>query len=75
MIRTPISSHPDWKDPLTLPISSKEAPAHEGKGKVEDPLTKEGIVGTFCRAMGTIQNAMDLTCLMFMKRYATTAII
>ena len=53
-------SHPDWKDPLTLPTSSKEAPAHEGKGKVEDPLTKEGIVGTFCRAMGTIQNAMDL---------------
>ena len=55
-----LSSHPDWKDPLTLPTSSKEAPAHEGKGKVEDPLTKEGIVGTFCRAMGTIQNAMDL---------------
>ena len=52
-------AHPDWKDPMALPTSSKEAPAHEGKGKVEDPLTKDGIVGTFCRAMGTIQNAID----------------
>ena len=39
---TYLSAHPDWKDPLSLPTSSKEAPAHEGKGKVEDPLTKEG---------------------------------
>jgi putative DNA primase/helicase len=55
-----LAAHPSWKDPLALPTSSKEAPPHEGKGKVEDPLTKEGIVGTFCRAMGTIQNAIDL---------------
>ena len=55
-----LARYPSWKDPLSLPTSSKEAPAHEGKGKVEDPLTKEGIVGTFCRAVGTIQNAIDL---------------
>ena len=55
-----LATHPNWKDPLALPTSSKEAPAHEGKDKVEDPLTKQGIVGTFCRAVGTIQNAIDL---------------
>ena len=54
-----LARHPDWTDPLLLPTSSKEAPPHEGKAKAEDPLAKEGIVGTFCRAMGTIQNAID----------------
>ena len=38
-----LAAHPTWKDPLSLPTSSKEAPAHEGKDKVEDPLTKQGI--------------------------------
>ena len=53
-----LSRYPTWNDPLSLPTSSKEATPHDKK-KVQDPLTKEGIVGTFCRAMGTIQNAID----------------
>ena len=55
-----LAKYPDWEDPTTLPITVKERPLHENAGKkAEDPLTKKGIVGTFCRAMGTVQNAMD----------------
>ena len=55
-----LAKYPDWEDPTTLPITVKERPLHENAGKkAEDPLMKKGIVGTFCRAMGTVQNAMD----------------
>lgn len=55
-----LSKYPFWKDPSKLPTTIKEKPLHEKAGqKVEDPLTKEGIVGTFCRAIGSIQNAID----------------
>ena len=53
-----LAKYPDWEDPTTLPITVKEKPLHSGK-KAEDPLTKKGIVGTFCRAMGTVQNAIE----------------
>lgn len=48
-----LSTHPDWKDPLTLPLhfSEKEQQSREYK-KQEDPLTKDGVIGTFCRAYG-----------------------
>lgn len=48
-----LEAHPDWKDPTTLPLhfSEKEQQSREHK-KHEDPLTKDGIVGTFCRAYG-----------------------
>lgn len=55
-----LAEHPTWKDPTTLPTTVKEAPKHTGNGKVEDPTAKEGIVGVFCRAVGTIQNAIDI---------------
>ena len=55
-----LAKYPNWKDSASLPITVKERPLHERTGKkVEDPLTKTGIVGTFCRAMGTVQNAID----------------
>ena len=55
-----LAKYPDWKDPTKLPTTIKEAPIHDRAGaKVEDPYSKDGIVGTFCRAMGSIQNAMD----------------
>ncbi len=55
-----LSRYPTWKDPTTLPTTLKEKPLHEKSGsKVEDPLKKEGIVGAFCRAVGTIQEAID----------------
>lgn len=53
-----LAAHPTWKDPLSLPTSSKEPIPHVGKSKVEDPLKKEGIVGTFCRAF-PMQAAID----------------
>lgn len=48
-----LSAYPDWKDPTTLPLhlSEKEQQNRQQK-KQEDPLTKDGIVGTFCRAYG-----------------------
>ena len=55
-----LSRYPTWTDPTTLPTTIKEKPLHERAGqKVEDPYSKEGIVGAFCRAVGTIQNAID----------------
>ncbi len=54
-----LAKYPNWKDPTSLPTTIKEKPLHERAGmKVEDPLIKQGIVGTFCRAVGTIQNAI-----------------
>lgn len=45
-----LADYPDWRDCSKLPYSKreKEVRARDGK-KQEDPLTKEGIVGTFCR--------------------------
>ena len=45
-----LAAHPSWTDPLSLPTSAKEPAPHISSGQVEDPLKKEGIVGTFCRA-------------------------
>lgn len=45
-----LEDFPNWQDCSTLPTSSRERQvrANEGK-KQEDPLTKQGIVGAFCR--------------------------
>ena len=46
-----LAKYPTWKDPTSLPTMIQERPLHENAGqKVEDPLQKDGIVGTFCRA-------------------------
>ena len=46
-----LEKYPTWKDPSSLPTLIQERPLHERSGqKVEDPLEKSGIVGTFCRA-------------------------
>ena len=46
-----LAAHPDWQDVTTLPVSPDEKKefARQQK-KQEDPLTKTGIVGNFCRA-------------------------
>ena len=55
-----LSKYPHWRDPTSLPMTMKERPLHERAGQqVEDPLEKEGLVGTFCRAMGTIEEAIE----------------
>ena len=48
-----LAEHPGWEDYSNLPMSGREKKlhAHDGK-KQEDPLTKDGIVGAFCRTYG-----------------------
>lgn len=48
-----LEKHPDWKDCSLLPTSSRESTVRESAKKPqEDPLTKPGTVGVFCRAYG-----------------------
>lgn len=48
-----LEKHPDWKDCSLLPTSSRESIVRESAKKPqEDPLTKPGTVGVFCRAYG-----------------------
>ena len=43
--------HPNWKDTSLLPTSSRESHVHlPSDKKQEDPLSKPGVVGAFCRA-------------------------
>lgn len=46
-----LAAHPNWKDCSLLPTSSRESSvrSYDGK-KQEDPLSKPGVVGAFCRA-------------------------
>lgn len=46
-----LSNYPDWRDPTKLPKSPGESDAITNSlKKQEDPLTKDGIVGDWCRA-------------------------
>ncbi len=48
-----LENHPDWKDCSLLPTSSRESTVRESAKKPqEDPLTKPGTVGVFCRVYG-----------------------
>lgn len=53
-----LARYHDWHDASTWPVSSRRSVAerHAG-GKVEDPLSKRGIIGAFCRTY-TIQDAI-----------------
>lgn len=45
-----LAQFPNWKDYSSLPTSSKEIKGYNTtSSKQQDPLTKEGIVGAFCR--------------------------
>ena len=53
-----LSKYPGWQDCTKLPTSKREKQLHAGIGKKqEDPLTKDGIVGAFCRTY-TIHEAI-----------------
>ena len=53
-----LAAHPDWKDCTKLPIApSEKAIVDRERKKQQDPLTKDGMVGTFCRTY-TIQEVM-----------------
>lgn len=54
-----LSRYDDWQDESTWPVSSRQsAVEHHGSKEMADPLTKPGIVGTFCRAYG-MADAID----------------
>jgi putative DNA primase/helicase len=55
-----LAGHPGWKDPIYLPCSPRETKAgRPGAAAVQDPLTKDGIVGFFNRAYYPISKALE----------------
>ena len=55
-----LSRHPEWHDPLALPVSPGESKERAvGGNKVKDPLAKEGAVGAFNRVYYPIQRAVE----------------
>lgn len=55
-----LSAHPEWTDPTMLPTSSRESKANTAKQqKAADPLTKDGVVGTFNRTYYPITKAIE----------------
>jgi predicted P-loop ATPase len=54
-----LEKYDDWRDASTWPVSSRQSKAVQKAAKqVADPLTKEGIVGVFCRTYG-IREAIE----------------
>lgn len=54
-----LAAHPNWRDCSLLPTSSRESTVRsQTAAKQEDPLEKEGVVGSFCRAY-PIEEAID----------------
>lgn len=55
-----LAKYADWHDVSNYPVSSRQSDiiAHTVKEKQQDPLTKEGVVGAFCRAY-TIQRVIE----------------
>ena len=48
-----LAAHPNWKECSLLPTSSRESAVRKQEAtKQEDPLTKTGVVGAFCRTYG-----------------------
>ena len=55
-----LSVHPEWTDPTRLPTSSRESKANQvTQQKVQDPLEKEGTVGTFNRVFFPVTRALE----------------
>ena len=56
---TYLAMYDDWEDMTTWPVSSRQSAVHEPKKeKVDDPLTKPGLIGIFCRAY-SMTEALD----------------
>ena len=55
-----LSAHPEWTDPTQLPTSSRESKANTvTQQKVQDPLTKDGVVGLFNRVFFPVTKALE----------------
>ncbi len=53
------AAHPNWQDCSLLPTTSRESKVNKPSQKPqEDPLTKSGVIGAFCRAY-SITAAID----------------
>ena len=54
-----LAAHPDWQDCSLLPTGKKESAIRQQPSTPqEDPLTKKGVVGAFCRTY-SIEEAID----------------
>lgn len=54
-----LTRYHDWRDVTTWPVSSRQSEVIKRTVKAQaDPLTKDGIVGTFCRTY-TVTEAID----------------
>jgi predicted P-loop ATPase len=54
-----LAARPNWQDCTTLPTSSRESTVEKhGAKRQEDPLSKSGIVGAFCRTY-PIEDAIE----------------
>lgn len=54
-----LSRHPNWRDCSLLPSSSRESAVRaKNKKQLEDPLSKEGVVGAFCRTY-TVKDVIE----------------
>ena len=66
-----LAGHPGWEDYSNLPVSAREKTRRDRDGKMqEDPLAKEGIVGTFCRTY----SAEDAIAKFLSNVYAPSAV-
>lgn len=55
-----LARYDDWHDISTWPVSSRESEAVKKTAKQQaDPLSKDGVVGAFCRCYG-IRDAIDM---------------
>jgi predicted P-loop ATPase len=54
-----LSRYDDWRDESTWPVSSRQSEVrHNALKKVEDPLSKPGLIGCFCRAY-SVEDAIE----------------
>jgi putative DNA primase/helicase len=54
-----LSRYDDWQDESTWPVSSRQSEVrHSALRKAEDPLSKPGLIGTFCRAY-SVEDAIE----------------
>ncbi len=55
-----LGRYENWKDTSQWPLSSRESEVIRRSAETQqDPLNKDGIVGTFCRTFFPIQSAME----------------
>lgn len=53
-----LEEYEEWRDPLQWPRHENDRPGRQTSKKMEDPTTKQGVVGTFCRCY-TISEAIE----------------